>query len=117
VFNIPTLGGNSVSAWSVRFSEGPHHFSFMAYEDVERLQPCAECGSRRYCFDGRIWRCVNCEPSALASPIRVEIRDDTLDAVENSRWPSVRQVMGCEVTVDLLRKRCFSEDESYSGCS
>jgi len=22
----------------------------MAYEDVEQLQPCAVCGSRRYCF-------------------------------------------------------------------
>jgi hypothetical protein len=47
----------------------------MAYEDVEHLQPCAVCGSRRYCFDGREWRCVKCEPSVLESPIRVELKD------------------------------------------
>jgi hypothetical protein len=39
------------------------HCFVLAYEDVERLQPCAVCGSRRYCFDGRKWRCAECGAS------------------------------------------------------
>jgi hypothetical protein len=45
--------------------------SLHGHEDVERLQPCAACGSRRYCFDGWDWRCIRCEPSVLDSLIVV----------------------------------------------
>lgn len=51
---------------------------------------------------GRDWRCVRCEPSALSSPIRVELQDAGSplrgDSGEFSRWPSVRRVSGCEIT-------------------
>jgi hypothetical protein len=36
-----------------------------------RLKACETCGSGRYWFDGRIWRCVQCEPSSLAFRIQV----------------------------------------------
>ena len=76
----------------------------MAYEDVEHFQPCAVCGSRRFCFDGRDWRCVKCEPSALSSPIRVELQDKGLPPQGDSgcsRWLSVRRVSGCEITATV----------------
>jgi hypothetical protein len=54
-------------------------------------------GSRRYCFDGRDWRCVKCEPSVLKSPIRVELRDEGASQGDSgsSHWPSVSRVSGC----------------------
>lgn len=77
----------------------------MAYEDVERLQPC-ECGSTRFCFDGRDWQCVRCEPSALESPIRVELRDeDSRGDSGSSRWPSVSRMIGSEVTAGSVERR------------
>ncbi len=76
----------------------------MAYEDVERVEPCVACGSRRYTFDGRDRQCVRCDPSALSSPVRVELKDtnSSKSAGEIDRWPSVRDVSACEITISSV---------------
>jgi hypothetical protein len=47
----------------------------MAYEDVERLQPPAVADRGATGSTGGTGVCADCEPSALESPIRVELNE------------------------------------------
>jgi hypothetical protein len=89
----------------------PGHCLYMDYEDVHRLHSCAVCGSRRYCFEGRDWRCIVCEPSALNSPIRVELLELDLSPTGSSREigrrPSVLNVSVCEITATPVNGRAI----------
>jgi hypothetical protein len=97
-----------------RFSPTAWHYGFMAYEDVERLRPCAACGSLPYWFDGRDWRCDECEPSALevADPGRAR------DPIQQEADEFCLFKLFAKVSLRLLHHRCvFAEVLNHYACS
>jgi len=55
----------------MRFHQGIR----LRYDEMEKLGPCQACGSRRYWFDGDVWRCWNCTPPPSEGLIRVELKE------------------------------------------
>jgi len=47
----------------------------LSYDEMDKLTPCAVCGSRRYWFDGEVWRCWNCSPPPSPEQIRVDLKE------------------------------------------
>ena len=47
--------------------------SGLTYEEMDKLRPCARCGSRRYWFEGDMWQCWHCVPPPSPDQIRVDL--------------------------------------------
>lgn len=47
----------------------------LSYDEMDKLRPCAQCGSLRYWFDGDVWQCWNCVPPPSPDQIRVDLKE------------------------------------------
>ena len=48
----------------------------LSYDEMDKLRPCARCGSRRYWFDGDVWQCWKCVPPPSLDMIRVDLNEN-----------------------------------------
>jgi hypothetical protein len=46
----------------------------LRYEEMDRLGPCALCGSHRYWFEGAVWQCWSCVPPPSDGMIRADLK-------------------------------------------
>jgi hypothetical protein len=65
----------------MRFPARQRHLPDMplAYEEMDKLTPCAVCGSLDYWFDGTEWQCARCVPSPVENTIRLTLKPQSLD--------------------------------------
>lgn len=47
----------------------------LTYDQMDRLTPCAACGSRRYWFDGTAWQCWACVPPPSPGMIYLDLKE------------------------------------------
>jgi len=46
----------------------------LRYEEMDKLRPCALCGSHRYWFDGAAWQCWTCVPPTSEDTIWIDLK-------------------------------------------
>jgi hypothetical protein len=84
----------------------------MAYEDVDKLTACPQCGSLQYWFGGEEWRCW-CRP--LAGSIELAAR--FLEGISPVAWRNVNLIGNFDFTtssslvdIEAMAERYRNED-------